>query len=259
MEHTENVISKAELKKRRRKNRVKRRLSVLLFLIFCIGSILVILKAPMFNIVSISCVGENIVKEADILKKAELNIGKNIFSTNMSNAVDRIKTIPYISEAKIKRIFPNKLEISIIESVPVFAIEENSKLYVLDIEGKLLEIKRPEDKQNLIQVVGVPVDKLKLGDNIVAKSEGKADDLLELVSILEKKEMLSGVTKLDLEDVTNIKIDIENRIFIDFGVNEDIEHKVVFLHKIISENIGTTEKVRIDMRGEKTYVSAINQ
>ncbi len=257
MEHTENVISKAELKKRRRKNRVKRRLSVLLFLVFCIGSILVILKAPMFNIVSISCVGENIVKENDILKKAELNIGKNIFSTNMSNAVDRIKTIPYISEAKIKRIFPNKLEISIVESVPVFSIEENSKLYVLDIEGKLLEIKRPEDKQNLIQVVGITADKLKLGENIATKSEGKADDLLELVGILEKKEMLSGVTKLDLEDVTNIKIDIENRIFIDFGINEDMEHKIVFLNKIISENIGTTEKVRIDMRGEKTYVSAI--
>ncbi|MBO5136130.1 MAG: FtsQ-type POTRA domain-containing protein [Clostridia bacterium] len=257
MEHTENVISKAELKKRRRKNRVKRRLSVLLFLVFCIGSILVILKAPMFNIVSISCVGENIVKENDILKKAELNIGKNIFSTNMSNAVDRIKTIPYISEAKIKRIFPNKLEISIVESVPVFSIEENSKLYVLDIEGKLLEIKRPEDKQNLIQVVGITADKLKLGENIATKSEGKADDLLELVGILEKKEMLKGVTKLDLEDVTNIKIDIENRIFIDFGINEDMEHKIVFLNKIISENIGTTEKVRIDMRGEKTYVSAI--
>ena len=259
MENTENIISKAELKKRRRKNRIKRRLSVLLFLVFCIGSILVILKAPMFNIVSISCVGENIVKEEEVLKKAELAIGKNIFSTNMSNAVDRIKTIPYISDAKIKRIFPNKLEISIMESVPVFCIEENGKLYVFDIEGKLLEIKKPEEKQNLIQVVGVSADKLKLGESIVMNKDDKPDDLLELITILNKKEMLGGVTKIDLEDITNIKIDIENRIFIDFGINEDIEHKIVFLNKIISENIGTTERVRIDMRGEKTYVSAINQ
>lgn len=258
MENSENIISKAELKKRRRKNRVKRRLSVLLFLVFCIGSILVILKAPMFNIVSISCVGEKIVKEADILKKAELNIGKNIFSTNMSNAEDRIRTIPYISDVKIKRIFPNKLEISIIESVPVLCIEENNKLYVFDVEGKLLEIKRPEEKQNLIQVLGVSADKLKPGDNIITKKNGTPDDLIELVEILENKGMLAGVTKLDLEDVTNIKIDIENRIFIDFGINKDMEHKIVFLNKIISENIGTTEKVRIDMRGEKTYVSAIN-
>ena len=259
MENTENIISKAELKKRRRKNRIKRRLSVLLFLVFCIGSILVILKAPMFNIVSIFCVRENIVKEEEVIKKAELAIGKNIFSTNMSNAVDRIKTIPYISDAKIKRIFPNKLEISIMESVPVFCIEENGKLYVFDIEGKLLEIKKPEEKQNLIQVAGVSADKLKLGESIVMNKEDKPDDLLELITILNKKEMLGGVTKIDLEDITNIKIDIENRIFIDFGINEDIEHKIVFLNKIISENIGTTERVRIDMRGEKTYVSAINQ
>ena len=249
-------IKRKNLKKKR-KNRIKRRVTVFVFLLVCIGMIVAVLTAPFFNVKTVYCVGQQTMTEAEILQMAQIQTGKNIFMTNIRAVQKRLSENPEIAEVKIRRVFPDKIKIEITEAKPVAYVEYESSFLMINLEGKIIKaipVAEMPDAPSIAKIEGIGVVSAEPGTQIVAEDDARAGKLLECVNILTQLEMLDKINYINFADLSDIQLDYENRLYMLLGGYENMEYKLKFCKKVISESISEYEKALFDYRGDKLYV-----
>ncbi len=255
-ELTEIELKKLQMKRKYRRNKIKRRLIVFLFLFVCTGVIFTVLKAPVFNIKSVVCVGQENLTEDEIIKVAEVKMGTNIFSANISAMKRKIAAIPEVSESNVRRLFPNKIKIWVRECKKVARVKTGSTNIIIDVNGKILGYTDGMEASEIEKLTDT------IGINIISEEEGecvsgddlKAKKIYECMNVLNELGMLEKTNKIDATDLSDIRIEYEKRLEIFLGSYENMEYKLKFVQKVINENISEYEKARLDYRGESLYV-----
>lgn len=248
---------KRNMVKKRKRNQAKRSLIVFVFLLVCTGIIFVVLKTPIFNIKTVFCVGQQEMTEAEILEIAQVKVGNNILSTNIRAIKRRLAEDPRIAESNVRRIFPDKVKIWVKESKIAAYMEHEKRFLCIDKDGKIIKILAGEETKeapDAAKLEGIEIANVDAGKNIAAEDDARAGKLFECMEILSQLEMLDGVNYINFEDLSDIKIDYENRLYILLGSYENMEYKLKFIKKVITENISEYEKALFDYRGEKLYV-----
>ncbi len=254
---TELEQKKRNMMKKRKRNQAKRSLIVFAFLFICTGVIFVVLKAPIFDIKTVFCVGQQQMSEAEILDIAKVKVGNNIFSTNIRAIKRRLGDNPQIAESNVRRLFPNKVKIWIKEAKVSAYLEYEQKLLCVDEDGKIIKILEGEETKvppSVAKLEGIEVANSDAGKNIAAEDDARAGELFECMEILSQLDMLERVNYINFGDLSDIKIDYENRLYMLLGGYENMEYKLKFIKKVITENISEYEKALFDYRGEKLYV-----
>lgn len=254
---TELEQKKLNMMKRRKRNQAKRSLIVFAFLFICTGVIVVVLKAPIFDIKTVFCVGQEQMSEAEILDIAKVKVGNNIFSTNIRAIKRRLGENPQIAESNIRRLFPNKVKIWVKEAKVSAYLEHEKRFLCIDENGKIIKILEGEDAQeppSAAKLEGIEVANSDAGKNIAAEDDARAGKLFECMNILSQLDLLERVNYINFGDLSDIKIDYENRLYMLLGSYENMEYKLKFIKKVITENISEYEKALFDYRGEKLYV-----
>ncbi|MBL4931050.1 FtsQ-type POTRA domain-containing protein [Clostridium paridis] len=210
---------------RRKKQKIKKLLA--LFILFLGLFILFLLKAPTFNISQISVKNNNenpILKEDYISGKLNAFKGKNIFSVKRQTIEEVIEKEAYVKEAKVSKKLPNKVSVDIIEKKPTFSIEDNGETYILDEEGKIIEIKNEKGNTALINLKGININNKSLGSYIT-----KDEKMEKLVGSFGK--LFAANTSnikfslLDLSDTTNINI-YYGEVMIRIGSEYTLQNKL---------------------------------
>ena len=98
------------------------------------------LMLPVFNVVEVYCEGNSEVKTEDIITAAKLETGKNIFLENLGRARRSVESITNIKSAEIRRVFPNKICISVSERVPFAYVPSNGGVALVSEEGIVLKV-----------------------------------------------------------------------------------------------------------------------
>ena len=106
------INKQREIEQRKRKNR-KILLIILLVIVIsiCLGAYL--LTSPTFKIQEISVKGNEQLPKEKVEQLAEVKKGDNIFSKVGEVLKVKLKQNGYIEDAKINKIYPNKIEIEI--------------------------------------------------------------------------------------------------------------------------------------------------
>ncbi len=248
---------KRELMKKKRKNRAKRRTIVLLFLIICVGIIVAVFKAPFFNVKTVFCVGQQNMAETEIVKLADVHPGTNIFSVNLRAVKKRLASNPMIAETNVRRIFPNKIKIWVKEAKMVAYVEKDGKYLMLDRNGQIIKVLTGENAKTAPEVAklsGIEIVSEKPGEYIATPDDQRAIKLFECIDNLSELEMLDKVNYINFEDLSNVEIDYESRLFMLLGSYEKLDYKLKFVKKVIDDNISEHEKALFDYRGDKLYV-----
>ena len=228
---------KKQLLKKKKKNRLKRRFIVFAFLFICAAVIFTVLKAPFFNIQTIICVGQETLTEEQVIQIAGVKPDANIFSTGVKAMKRRLAGEPRIAECNVRCLFPNKLKIWIRET------------------GQIIRITDPkEEKPKAAKLLDFTPASELLGENVIAEDNAADKIVLECIGLLKDLEMLEKVTSISVADLSDIRIDYEDRLYILLGSYEDIEYKLTFVKKVISENLSEYEKALLDYRGQNLYV-----
>ena len=250
---TDLELKKQQMKKKRKIDRLKRRFYIFMVFFVSLATILVLFKAPFFNISEVICVGQERLTEKQILEIAHVAEGKNIFLTNISDVKERVKNIPFVSESNARRIFPNKVKIWVRESVPCFAVERGGKFIILDKDTKVLEVIK-ENKDNLC-LLTLSETKDGIPGKVYADEKNPQDKkLLELIGIMENLDMTKYLNNIDFSDISDIIILYDSRLKIKIGNTNDMEYKLKFINKVIKEKISGYEKATVDYTGDKLYV-----
>lgn len=124
----------------RRKTRMSLKIPVLIIVLVLAVVTTIALMLPVFNVVEVYCEGNSEVKTEDIITAAKLETGKNIFLENLGRARRNVESITNIKSAKIRRVFPNKICISVSERVPFAYVPSNGGVALVSEEGIVLKV-----------------------------------------------------------------------------------------------------------------------
>lgn len=255
VEKNELQLRKKQQMKKKAKNRIKRRLIVFLFLFVCTAIIFTVLKAPFFNVKTIVCVGQESLTEEQIIEIAGAKLNANIFSTGVKTMKRRLLENPAIAESNVRRLFPNKIKIWVREAKTAMYIENDKSYVLVNDTGRVIKsIDKTEERPKAAKLVDfVPASEVP-GENIIAKDDVSGQTIIECVKALKKLDMLEKITSISAADLSDIRIDYEDRLYILLGSFEQMDYKLNFVKKVISENISEYEKALLDYRGKNLFV-----
>lgn len=81
-----------------------------------------------FDVKTVSIIGEIGLSQAEIIQKSIDPTGKNIFTLGTYSLEKSVESIPEIASAKVKKVFPDRIEIMVTEHEPV-ALLNLDKIY----------------------------------------------------------------------------------------------------------------------------------
>ncbi len=124
----------------------QRRSKRLLWTIYLAGGILVFAALyglwnlrVLFRVTDIYIYGNQQIRNADIRGLININRGDRLFDTSLNDIYKRVRSSPWIKDAKIKRDFTGRIQILVKEAVPAALLRLKGHTYLVDTDGELLE------------------------------------------------------------------------------------------------------------------------
>lgn len=103
-------------------------------------------------------------------------------------------------------------------------------------------------------VYGVNISTFEQGKRIKSDDESKLESVIGIIQNLKTSNLLERTTKIDVENPTDVRVYIEDRLEILFGGFDDFEYKTRFVASVINENLTKYEHAVLDFRDSKLYV-----
>ena len=194
----------------------------------------------------------------DIVNKAGIEVGKNIFIEYFTSDKKAVTTLPYVESIKLKLKLPNGIKIDVVERTSkYFAYDkDNNKFFSLSDDGYILEEVDINNKKNdEILLTGVTFDdEVMLGKKINDTDLSKIGIYKKIEKEFKKDEISGKITKVSFENSLTT-ITINDKLNIIFPNDTDLEYKMVFL-KTILKSIAEDSVGVIDMtKTRPTYSS----
>ena len=168
------------------------------------------------RVTEISVTGATIYSVEEIILASGFSKGDNLLFLNTGDAQYSIQAVlPYISEVSIETSFPDKIFITVSESKSMATIRHRTGLLVLDSGARVVEI-IPADEQppsGLIEIRGFTPASADLGSRLRAdlSNETQLSYLLDMLAAVEREELESKLTYIDVSSITNITFDYTDR------------------------------------------------
>jgi cell division protein FtsQ len=104
---------------------------------------------PYFSLKEIHVTGTSRLSYGDILSCAEVSLGLNSFQMNVADVEERVSANPWVKSATVRREFPNRLRIAVVEKIPAFWLRQGDGLYFADATGKVIAPMHPGEMASL--------------------------------------------------------------------------------------------------------------
>lgn len=165
------MARKQKLKTRVKKNKRKKTSNILnglyvvlkvaagLFLLIVVSNLFVLahdlfVQSTYFESKTVVIKGADRLSEKDIMEQAQVKMGANILSVNLTLAKKRLQAHPWIASASVRREFPDTVIIEIKEHRPI-AVVDMEQRYLMNINGELFKRWSPEDSVVLPVIKGL--------------------------------------------------------------------------------------------------------
>lgn len=139
------------------------RAAIIFLVVIALGIGVCMFCLPAFRVTEVYSEGNQRISQEEIVKKAEVTIGRNVLLQNLSGIKERVSQIPMVEEVKVRRVFPDKIRIWIQERVPAaYLYDGDNSCTVIDIKGRVLEVIEGKPVAAMREFyTPVPVEKIK--------------------------------------------------------------------------------------------------
>lgn len=229
------------IRKRHSKRQQKRRRQQLIRRTIFLGSLSVILLSviifltPIFNIRSVNVEGNVIIETAKLSEALESFKGENLLLTSSKDARKALSSFAYIDKVSVKKgIFPPSVTVVIDECKPACYLMHSKSFVVIDKTGKILDVS--ETKPEITELAGLKLTSANAGEGLSLDDNSNLKTVISMLGDFEKSGLLSGVTKINMEDIDSITFNYENRIDGLCGAYSDFSRKLGLFREAITSN-----------------------
>lgn len=219
--------------KRKNKKRFRRLFTSLLLAAIVFGTVLSLFV--FFKIEMIEVSNESIYTDEQIVAASGLSTGDNLIRFISSKSEQRIcSELPYIESAKIKRVFPNKLVITVAPVRTDAVIVAGESKYVIDKSGKLLDTSDAVGGASvLLGVAPAEGYTAKIGEPFVTENEAALGYAKQILCAAEELGLSDKLTVVDVGTTLDIMLVYDKRVAVIFGTYANIESKLRMLREIV--------------------------
>lgn len=220
-------------KRKRRKNVF---FGPIAFIIICAA--LALALSVFFRVSTITVEESAYYTDNEIIEASGLEAGDNLFFINKSAVISRIfSKLPYIAEASVERVMPNKVVIHVADTTTVGYVSLDSDKWVIDKYCKLLERSDLARVQGMIEIKSVTPVSPTVGEKLAAGLEesAKLEYLAEIVYELAERDMIKDITVIDMDNISNPEFYYLGRFTVKLGRHENTDYKLEVLLSAVSQ------------------------
>ena len=192
---------KRKTRRRRRRGglgRLLRPLSVLLTAVAVVAAL-----TMFFKVSTVEVTGSSRYRDGEVAAASGVELGDNLVLLDKYRIAQRIYTeLPYVTEARINRKFPSTLVLEVTETTAVASIQGAGGYWLLSAGEKLLE---------------------------AVDETGAQERLGQLLSAMERLEMLGRADGLDLSDRSDLVLGYDGRFQVIISYDADFDYKLLCL------------------------------
>ena len=96
------------------------------------------LMAAGFVVEQIDVMGEGRLNERDIRLAAQIQKGSYFFGVDLDEARDRTESLPWVDRAVVRRLWPNRIVVQVVETTPYALWQNDGQLHLLSDSGDLI-------------------------------------------------------------------------------------------------------------------------
>lgn len=208
------------------------------FLRFLIISLLgagiyyLVFMTDIFEVEDVILRGQIDLEREDIIYSGNIEIGRNIFLQPPGSIKKNLSSNPYIESAIVKRSFPNKFLVDIVERREFASIPYMNNYVIINEKGVVLAV-RENIEADIPILTGVNIETLKLGDVIDFGDEYLKRRIFELLTACKNQNTFGNISEINIYNDGEIKLYTIVGIEVVLGEGEDLDYKMKFLNKIL--------------------------
>lgn len=169
----------------------------------------------------------------EVISLSGLETGVSIFTVDTKKAMEALGNDPYIKPVSVSVIYPDSVNITIVERKEAAYIKKDNNVLIIDNEGWLLNILMNTDTATYLQVLGLNVDEYTVG-----KQLGAADtfQLLVLSKVLaEAEESGLGLLSIDVSIAADVILELDDGFTVELGDDMNLKEKFSLIKSAITE------------------------
>lgn len=239
--------NKAHTKGRRKRRRGSRLLYYLMFAVLGFTVLFILCITVFFRIDTIRVEGDDTVDQNAIIAQSGIQMGDNLWRTNTSAAAERILSshIEY-DRVEVERSLPSGIVIRLVPSKIEAVCFYEGQYYSISEGGRIIAVsdQAPADT-SLPLVYGCVLQEAEYGDVLIQNDTNRLAALQTVMDAIAENE-LTGVTHIDLSDLSTIRIYWQNRAELKFGGLDGLSYEIGCVKKLLENNVAEDEIVVID-------------
>lgn len=196
------------------------------FVLVCIS--VVVAMSIFFRVSTVEVEGNQDYTDQEIVSATGIDAGDNLFFLNRISAISRMMArLPYIQEASVSRVLPDKVVITVKESSAVATVQSETSAWMIDRNCKMMTAVTESEAMGLIPVTGITAVLPNVGDpiNPAEGDEGKIEYLSEILLEIEVRDLQSRISKIDISDPSNPVLRFDDRFDVKLGAKGDTIRK----------------------------------
>lgn len=96
-------------------------------------------QSPVLGLRTVEVGGNHRVQARDVVVASKLTPRDHLLRVSTSGIASQVRGSPWVAEAKVERILPSKIRITVVERVPAAVVVAGEARYMVDADGMVLE------------------------------------------------------------------------------------------------------------------------
>ena len=187
-----------------------------------------------FEIKYIKVVDSQKSNETDIREKIN-NLSDNLLLLDKQILKNEIEKVPWVKRANIKKIFPNKIQVQVIENDPYAIFLNEGVPFLIDLDGTIItQIPDQSIDTSMIQILG-------------EKANENLESFIKSINI-HFPELINDIKSLEYIELRRWNVKLKRDLKIKFP-DEKIDQSIINLKRLfIEQNVSESNIVEIDLR-----------
>ena len=187
-----------------------------------------------FEIKHIKVIDSQQSKETDIREKIS-NLSDNLLLLDKQILQNEIEQVPWVKRANIKKIFPNKIQVQVIENDPYAIFLNEGVPFLIDLDGTIItQISDQSIDTSMIQILG-------------EKANENLESLIKSINI-HFPELLNDIKSLEYIELRRWNMKLKRDLKIKFP-DEKIDQSIINLKRLfVEQNVTESNIIEIDLR-----------
>ena len=187
-----------------------------------------------FEIKHIKVIDSQQSKETDIREKIS-SLSDNLLLLDKQILQNEIEQVPWVKRANIKKIFPNKIQVQVIENDPYAIFLNEGVPFLIDLDGTIItQISDQSIDTSMIQILG-------------EKANENLESLIKSINI-HFPELLNDIKSLEYIELRRWNMKLRRDLKIKFP-DEKIDQSIINLKRLfVEQNVSESNIIEIDLR-----------